>query len=453
MRVILSALAIGLAAGSGIAVPLQPSLAQAPPVMMRAIDRPALRPPAGDWTLKGVVLLSRHGMRGPVVAVDCDQDRTDPNDCLDAVGDKPWPTLNVAAGHLVLPGYDRVRTLGAFYRQRYAEAGVVPAHGCPVPAAVSFASDNYERTVITAGAVMDGMFPGCFLDSLVIAADIYRGPSCGYDKKLARQAAQQLVGGSWAAVAAGPLAKPLAAMDRIIGPLKPEVCRAKGLGVPCSINSLAPTAEEPGVIGFVAQPAEQFIVQHGSGLPAADVGWGRIAEATGRPLAEGISYVNEIHALSGWASGAAGYQAAKRGSQVLSVIVQNLTEIAAGKGATFRFLASHDSYILNVAGLLGLSWQLESYPRNQVPLGGAIAFELWQGGDGAQVVRPVYYAPTIEQLHANPPLTLASPPAAEVLPVGTCKTENGTPCAWSAFATAADSVIDRACLSPAAVKP
>jgi 4-phytase/acid phosphatase len=416
-----------------------------------AAAQSVFQPPDPGWTLKGVVLLSRHGMRGPTMAVTCDA--AGAHDCLDAVGSDPWPTLDVSAGHLLLGGYERVRTLGRFYRQRYAGAGLIPEQGCPARHSVYFASDAVERTIMTAGAIMDGMFPGCFLENLVIEPGIYRGPACGYDRQQAQAASLKLIGGSWAKVAESRLAGPLAAMDKIVGPLKPDVCQAKGLSAPCSAASVKVTDDDPGAIAFLSAPAEQFIMQYGSGLSAGETGWGRIESATGKPIAEAIAYVNEIHAFGDWASATAPYQASKRGSQTLSTVLRNLTDIADGKRARFRFLASHDNDILSVAGLLGLSWQLDGYARFQVPLGGAIAFELWQPPSGAAAIRLVYWAQTISQLHANAPITLAEPPAIEVLPVGGCATGSGSSCSWPEFAAIAGRAIDPACVAPVSAAP
>ncbi|MBN8909882.1 MAG: histidine-type phosphatase, partial [Rhodospirillales bacterium] len=154
----------------------------------------ALPPPPPDATLKAVVLLSRHGMRGPTDAIRC----SGPEDshCLDAVAHDPWPDLDVSAGHLTAPGYDRVVTMGRFYRALYAEAGLFPAQGCPAPGSVAFRTDAVERTTMTAGAISDGMFPGCDPAPLVITPRLYDGPACGFDKAQAEKASQALAGGS-----------------------------------------------------------------------------------------------------------------------------------------------------------------------------------------------------------------------------------------------------------------
>jgi 4-phytase/acid phosphatase len=102
--------------------------------------------------------------------------------------------------------------------------------------------------------------------------------------------------------------------------------------------------------------------------------------------------------------------------------------------------------------MLGLSWQLEGYARYQVPPGGAIAFELWRTPAGPLATRLVYFAQTIEQLHANPPLTSASPPAAEILPIGGCKGDGGT-CAFADFTTLAGRAIEPACVTAGGKAP
>lgn len=439
------AIAAGLAAGFGLTVcgtgALAADATAAQPVMGTAPE-----PMPAGWTLKGVVILSRHGMRGPTYAVKCDQAGGNPNGCLDAVGQQPWPTLGVVAGHLLPEGYERVRSMGHYYQLRYAEDGILPKTGCPAPKSIYFIADTDERVVMTAGAVMDGMFPGCNLEDLVVQGDIYRGPSCGYSKEESAKSAQAFAGGSWEKAAKGDLAGSIAALDKVVGPLKPEVCTALGLKTPCSSTDVPTTDSKPGVINFLSQPAEQLIMQYGSGLPISEVGWGRVAEATGMSTSEGIGYINKIHAFNDWVVNSSPYDAARRGSQVLDVVESNVRDVVEGKGAQFRFLSSHDNYILHVGGLLGLTWKLPSYAEHQVPLGGSIAFEVWQPPAGEPVIRLVYAAQSIDQIRDNPDLTPQSPPGLQVLPVKDCKPGPSGSCAWPAFKAIADHAMIRACV-------
>lgn len=398
------------------------------------------------WTLKGVVVLSRHGIRGPLVPAKCDNAPGGAGECMDAIADKPWPTFDVIAGNLVPQGYERVATLGRYYRTLYADGGLLPAKGCPAAGAVTFVTDGYERTVETGGALVDGMFPGCDIP-FSIRPGVYDGPTCGYNEAKAVAASQALVGGSWAKVATGELRRPLAVMSAALGAFKPAGCTANGASAPCTLASIPVSASKPGPVATADQPSEQFLMQYTAGFSADKVAWGRLPGASGKRLADAITEVNAVHALYFRAGNMPKYQAVKQGSQVLDRIRNGLADIGEGKGASLRVFVGHDSNILNVAGMLGLEWRLSSYQPYQTPPGGAVAFELWQPPSGEALVRLVYYAQTIEQMRKNAALGLSRPPASAVMPVAGCDSRHGA-CPWSAFARIAAKAIDPACVKP-----
>ena len=81
-------------------------------------------------------------------------------------------------------------------------------------------------------------------------------------------------------------------------------------------------------------------------------------------------------------------------------------------------LVGHDTNISNVAGALGVAWQLPAAPPNATPPGGALVWELWRragpprGGwaKSASVARIIYIAQSLGQMRRAIPPTLASPP-------------------------------------------
>ncbi|MEP9366714.1 histidine-type phosphatase [Xanthobacter sp. VNH20] len=408
----------------------------------RAQAQAGLSAPAGA-RLQGVVLLSRHGLRGPTKATRCDTAQGS-GECFDALASRPWPA-DVTAGHLLPEGYGRVARLGQFYRTHYAALGLLAGGACPPHHAVAFTADTSERTIVTAGALMDAMFPGCATPGWSIAADVYKGPSCGFAPAQAARAAQAMAGGSWAAVAAGELRAPLAAMDAALGPFPEAGCAAHGAAAPCSLATLPVSAKEAGPIAVATAPSEQFLMQYAAGRPPDQVAWGRLEAATGRPMPQALTFVNAIHAFYDRAAHMPKYQAVKKGSPVLSVVLGAL-EAAAGDGPALQVFASHDDLILNVAGMLDLSWQLESYQPEQVPPGGAIAFELWRAADGERAVRLVYFAQTIAQMHGDTALSDADPPASALLPLPACGSGADGLCPWPRFRQIATQAIDPACV-------
>ncbi len=432
-----------------LAVAAAPAGAQEAPTSAAATASPAattLPPlPAAPpgWTLKGVVLLSRHGMRAPTHSVHC---TGAPENCLNAVAEQPWPTLGVSAGHLTISGAERTRRLAGFYRAHYAAEGLFPAQDCPDPDRVAYLTDGVERTIVTAGAMMDGMFPGCFLHPLKVKPGLYHGPRCGYAPAAALAASQALAGGSFATLENGALAGAIAQLDTVLGPFRPEGCAANGASAPCSLATLPRRADAPGALRLASPLAEQFLMQYGMGLPENEVAWGRLPAATGLPLGAAVTAVNVLHAESERLMNMPRYQAEKLGSPVAAPVLAALERLADGHGPAFTFFSSHDTLILNAAGLLGLSWHLPGFHPYQVPPGGGIAFELWQPPAGELMLRPVYYAQTLDQLRSDAELSDAAPPSSTLVAVAGCAGGADGFCSWPAFRAMAEGAIDRQCV-------
>ena len=391
-----------------------------------------------DWALQGVVIFSRHGIRGPLIPAKCNN--ADPSGaCMDALASRPWPTYGVIAQNLIPDGYDRVATLGRYYRALYASEGAISAKGCPD---ASFVSDTTERTVMTAGALADGMFPGCS-PPFDIEPAIYTpadSKACPIDSRKANRGTQRLLGGTYAQVANGDLRRPLDVMSRVLGSFKPSGCTYNEGSAPCTLSTLPANNR----IQTADQPSEQFLMQYAAGLPVEEVAWGRLPAVSGKRLPEAITEVNAIHAGYFRAIFMPEYLARRQGSQAMSVVMTALEKVHAGKQPLFVF-AGHDDNILNMAGMLGLKWQLDTYQPYQAPPGGAIAFEVWKRPSGGQAVRLVYFAQTIEQMRHDTELTLAAPPARAVMPVGGCRSVNGA-CPWADFKAIVEAAIIPACL-------
>lgn len=391
-----------------------------------------------DWALKGVVIFSRHGIRGPLIPAKCNN--ADPSGaCMDALASRPWPTYGVIAQNLIPDGYDRVATLGRYYRALYASEGAIAAKGCPD---ASFVSDDTERTVMTAGALADGMFPGCS-PPFAIEPDVYTpagSKACPIDTRKSNRGTQRLLGGTFAQVANGDLRRPLDVMSRVLGSFKPSGCTYNGGSAPCTLSTL-PASNR---IQTADQPSEQFLMQYAAGMPVEEVAWGRLPAVTGQRLPDAITEVNAIHARYFRAIFMPEYLARRQGSQAMSVVMTALEKVHDGKQPLFVF-AGHDDNILNMAGMLGLKWQLDTYQPYQVPPGGAVAFEVWDRPSGGQAVRLVYFAQTIEQMRHDTELTLASPPARAVMPVAGCRSVQGA-CPWADFKAIVEAAIIPACL-------
>ncbi len=403
---------------------------------------PRAETPVPDgWTLEGVVLYGRHSLRSPAEPVPCRG--ADDRACFDNLAARPWPSFGVAAGNLLPEAYPRVRALGTYLRGRYARQGLLPPDGCPATKAAAVMHADDERTTMTAGALADGLVPGCALDLHPDAATYSAGPACAVDPKVVPAAALAFVGGSWAARTGGDLARPLAVLNEVLGPFRAGGCARYGLAPGCSLATADP-AKAP---AMASAPAEQILFEYAAGYPEAEVGWGRLASAAGMPLGAAVTTVNKVHALAFAAVNMPPAIGTRPGSKSLHLVLGSLAELATRpQAARARVVAyvSHDRLILHLAGMLGLDWELESYNPHQIPPGGVVAFELWRTADGTAMVRTVYIAQTIEQLREARPLGADNPPATSVMAIPGCTMAGGA-CPWMEFERIARATIDPAC--------
>jgi 4-phytase/acid phosphatase len=420
------------------------SPASAEPDAAAATAIPAM---PSSWALEGVVVFARHGLRAPQTQIPC----ASPEDigCMNAQSQRPWPSFGVATGDLLPHGYDAARVLGAYFRQHYATVGLLPATGCPdrqVPPAF-FADD--ERTAMTGGGLADGMLTDCAVNFLV-DDKLYmpKGGACiPADPKTQREAAAAFVGGSWADVVAGEMQGPIAAMAAVVGRYSPAACQKLGLREGCTLADDRATRTHSGPIGLASTPAELFLMEYGANFERQDVAWGRLEAATGQSLSRAIEYVNQLHALYFAATNMPPAIAVPAGSKSLANILRSLDQFIENpdsKDPPLVVYVGHDNFMLNVAGMLGLSWKLDGYASQQVPPGGAMIFEMWRTGGGQPMVRLLYVAQTPRQLRSLSALGDEDPPATALLEIAGCKTRQGA-CPWARFAEIASATLDPNC--------
>lgn len=418
MRLLLAATALILTATVPVAVtPVQ-------------ADEAASR--TNGYSLEALVLLNRHGVRSPLNTSD-----------LEPLADKPWPSFGVKDGNLTKRGKTLSKTLGKFYGAYARNDGFLPAKGCPAKKKVWFRSDNDQRTIKTAEALQQGMLPGCGykvntvasgIDPLIAPVDY---GICKADEDNEEAALNGLLGGSWdpSIFAYG---SSLDQLQDVLNCCQPSICEKYDVKSGCTLTDLPTSA----ISGIATTTSEIFLMQYANGMSKKKVGWGRISSP------QHLSALNAMHSLAFWSYNANPYTARYQGSNLLDEIVGRVKKASKGKGADLSVIVAHDNNLLNIAGLLGLSWFVESYQQNQVPPGAGIAFELWRNDKtGKPFVSIRYRAQTIDQLRKNAKLTLQVPPADTNLTGLACGSDlvDGR-CPARKFLKVAAAAIDETCV-------
>jgi len=223
--------------------------------------------------LEFVVVLSRHGVRSPIVQ----------GNSIDKYAATPWPKWDVPPSYLTPHGFEAIKLFGTWDRANLAEKGLFAATGCDDAAHVTIMADTDERTIETGKALAEGMFPGCAPEVHAgkegTLDPLYRmpnGPHPG-DETLAAAAIAGRIGGNPNSLTE-TFRPQLEAMDRVLAGCghvdSLATKRTSIFDIPAKFGgSTAFSSAYSGPVTNAATFAENILLEYTTGMPAADVGW------------------------------------------------------------------------------------------------------------------------------------------------------------------------------------
>jgi 4-phytase/acid phosphatase len=406
--------------------------------------------------LRFAVILTRHGVRSPTWTLSE----------LNAYSGEPWPDWGVAPGNLTPRGSKLMMLFGSYYRLYFAAAGLFHGTGCEDASHVHIRADAGSRTRETGRALAAGMMPGCSVDVQTVSSGedpLFSPLSAGIGKPDRALAAASISG----RIGANPSAL-AGAYRQAFGTLR-EVLFG------CAPAMRCPPEEKPGKRSVLEQPSsveeskgdraadlrgplrigstlsEDFLLEYVNGMEGKDLGWGRLDAGK-------LLEVMRLHAAYADLARQTPYVARLLGSNLLNHVLRSMEQAVKDSSVTgslgkvgdrVLIIVGHDTNISNIAGLLGISWLLDGYQRDDTPPGGALVFELWQQAEGEMAVSTYYIAQGLEQMRKVIPLSLDSPPLTSPIFVPGCsRADQKMTCPWKAFQHTIESASD-----PAFVKP
>jgi 4-phytase/acid phosphatase len=419
-----------------------------------ALAQPTTPAPPRD-TLVQVVLVSRHGVRTPLIATNV----------LDAWTGQPWPTWAEPLGYLTAHGRDLTVLLGRYHRASLAAQGVLPSSGCPDPASVYFYADVDQRTLETARGLLDGLAPGCGIpvhskspaNLDPVFHPVEGGGSCLVDTLTAQTGILERVRGSVSSVVAQHH-DALLTIQSALKCCQPFFCAAFGRPAECTLPDIPTALSNPsgapwvGLLGglqVASDVAELFLLEYANGMKSADVGWGRID-------GPGIQRALDLHDADFDLLYRTPYLAHRHASALLARVAEALTGQALDglapqpevRNARLIAYIGHDTNVASLGGLLDATWAIPGSPLSPTLPAGALMFERRRSPDGRERVYLSYVVQTLEQMRSASPLTLDAPPVKTAIRIPGCSSsEPGYPCAVDDFSRLARSLIVPTCVA------
>jgi 4-phytase/acid phosphatase len=378
-----------------------------------------------------VVIVSRHGVRSPT----WDTAR------LNQYSAEPWPDWGVPPGNLTSHGRALIELMGAYYRGWLSAEHLIRQEGCQDAAHVYIHADKDQRTLETGRAFAETLLPGCGLE-------VHSLPN-GQSDPLFSGAGTPDPQRSLAAVTErlGPAPQKLidehrGALDMLQSILRGHAVASEGIGVALNGKSV----ELTGPFATGSTFSENLLLEYTDGIQGKALGWGRLT-------LENLNRVMELHAVYADLMRRTPYLARTRGSNLLAHVLLSLEQAAAGKamagalgqpGDALLVLAGHDTNLSNLSGMLGLTWKLAGYQPDDTPPGGALIFSLWRDSEtGRLSIKLRYVAQTLDQMRNASPLSAASPPAFQDVPLPGCETDQRDKgCSWETARLLLQKAID-----------
>ena len=408
-------------------------------------ESPALAPEG--YTLEKVTILSRHGIRAPLVGYGSALAEATPHTWT------PWKT---EGGHLTPRGGELETRLAHYMDEWFDAVGLIKKDSCPTTDQLLVYANSLPRTIDTGKNFVKGAFPNCDITVHNLEEvgkmdntfnPIVRSPVDDAFVAKAEKSIDDMLGEGGFAKLNERLAKNYQILETVLDYDHSATCeKEKQCDLEKMPNSLTfAQNKEPGTKGPLRNgtgAADSFILQYYEGYPANEVAWGKIETP------EQWQAIVDLKNIYTDVLFTAPVLAKEAASPLLAFIQNSFADhgyqhplIKDAQKAKVTLLVGHDS---NVASLLALlqtaPYQLpEQYEKT--PISGKVLFEQWRDKDGKALLKIEYIYQTTPQLREDSELSLKNPPHHVVLKLEGCPTDANGFCPMDDFNRVADAAL------------
>jgi glucose-1-phosphatase len=357
------------------------------------------------YTLKQVVVLSRHNIRSPLSGRRSTLQRITPHE---------WYQWSSAPSELSLRGGALETIIGQYFRKWLVSEGLMRENEIPAEGTMRFYANSLQRTVATAQYFSSGMLPvanvriehHCELGRM----DSVFAPQITDDSESFKALAQQQItamGGEKGLVGIGEkMADNYIALERVLDMDQSKACLE---GDSCHFRTddarvYLVKHREPGMGGslrLACRAADALVLQYYEEPDPVKAAFGHT-----------LSWEDweSISAIKDW-YGDVLFTAPVVARQVARPLLLTILEELQKDGRKFTFLCGHDSNIGSVlASIEAEDYSLPQTIEKKTPIGCKLVIEKWEDNEGQPFVALNLVYQSTEQLRNMTLLDLENPP-------------------------------------------
>lgn len=374
-----------------------------PSLLMAQLQRPQSF--KERYTLKEVVILSRHSIRSPLSTNGSALSRLTPHQ---------WINWTSASSELTLRGGVLETMMGQYFRKWLVDEGLFKENAVPTTDEVNFYANSMQRTIATAQYFSSGFMPlanvrvnhrynaskmdPVFCPRLTKVSDAFQ-----------QEALKQIaaMGGKKGIVGINEKLKDSYAVTAKVLDLKDSpACKS---GETCAFDDyntqfIFKLYDEPKMKGsfkLANSASDAFILQYYEEPDAKKAAFGHDITLSDW---EKIAKIKDVY-------GDVLFTAPIVAANVAHPLLVYLNDELNSAGRKFTFLCGHDSNIASVDAALGVDdYELPNSIEKKTPIGSKVVFEKWSDKSGKEFVAVNIVYQTTDQLRGLKMLSLDNPP-------------------------------------------
>lgn len=357
------------------------------------------------YTLKEVVILSRHSIRSPLSTNGSALSRLTPHQ---------WINWTSASSELTLRGGVLETMMGQYFRKWLVDEGLFKENAVPTADEVNFYANSMQRTIATAQYFSSGFMPlanvrvnhrynaskmdPVFWPRLTKVSDAFQ-----------QEALKQIatMGGKKGIMGINEKLKDSYAVTAKVLDLKDSpACKS---GETCAFDDyntqfIFKLYDEPkmkGSLKLANSASDAFILQYYEEPDAKKAAFGHDITLSDW---EKIAKIKDVY-------GDVLFTAPIVAANVAHPLLVYLNDELNSAGRKFTFLCGHDSNIASVDAALGVDdYELPNSIEKKTPIGSKVVFEKWSDKSGKEFVAVNIVYQTTDQLRGLKMLSLDNPP-------------------------------------------